>query len=63
MAKFPINIEMDVWVLQTAAGEGVEKVEGPSSRGERGEGERGPQSRTQEDKVYQPLTADIYITD
>ena len=58
---------MFVWVLQTAAGESVEKVEGPSPRGEGGERERGPQSRTQEDKVYQwlsdyqPLTADIYI--
>ena len=29
------------WVLQTGAGEGVEKVEGPSPRGEGGEGERG----------------------
>ena len=35
--------------LQTGAGEGVEKVRGPSPRGEGGEGERGPQSWTQEE--------------
>ena len=35
--------------LQTAAGEGIEKVRGPSTRGERGEGERGPHSWTQEE--------------
>ena len=39
------------WVLQTGAGEGVEKVEGPSPRGEGGEGERGPQSWTQEEDL------------
>ena len=59
VATFPIslgNIETCVWVLQTASGEGVEKVEGPSPRGEGGEGERGPQTRTQEDKVSQWLS-------
>ena len=49
------------WVLLTAAGEGVEKVEGPSPRGEGGEGERGPQSWTQEEGLSVALlTTDIY---